>query len=479
LFLIALSVFSPAQEELWLLASGFPSFVPALCIVSGLVIVGTRLSIAAKIGVCVLLAFVSSFTLANGLLAWGLSFPIFLIGGEVRQWKRWAAAWTLACAICAAVYFSGYKKPHDLPDFAPAAGLRSYVQYNCAFLGSGLAAGLPVDRFLSVQHANDDQERSEKRRAARLGAAIGIGLALVTIYLAAAAYAIRRRRDQRFLRCVLPWFALGAYSIASAFLASLGRVGFGVHQSLDSRYVAFSLYLTVAVIALIAVLAAHVLNDSRKSQFRFPAKATSTALAIIYIAFYTACFSRYIFLLQKRSAHYRLGRAAILFSQILDTSEVIKSTNYPRPMEARRFAAVLDELKLLKPPLIRKANVEAARHSDADGKGVAGYCEIAALQGNQLYLSGWAALISKGRPADAVVVACQTVGKRDIVAMSSAIVGRRDVARRLRDERQYSSGWSAVVPLATQPAGAALSAWAFDADDAKLYKLSGNFTPRD
>ena len=73
--MMVLLIFSPVQEELWLLASGFPSFVPALCVVSGLLVIRTNLGIAAKFWLCVALAIFSSFTLANGLLAWGLTFP--------------------------------------------------------------------------------------------------------------------------------------------------------------------------------------------------------------------------------------------------------------------------------------------------------------------------------------------------------------------------------------------------------------------
>ena len=47
--------------------------------------------------------------------------------------------------------------------------------------------------------------------------------------------------------------ALGGYSIGSGILAALGRIEWGVSQALESRYVAFSLYLAVALGALGAI----------------------------------------------------------------------------------------------------------------------------------------------------------------------------------------------------------------------------------
>ncbi|MFL6583729.1 MAG: hypothetical protein ACJ8KU_04355, partial [Chthoniobacterales bacterium] len=78
-WLAVLCIFSPAQYEVWLLASGFFSFLPALFIVSGVVIVLLPVSVPVKFASCAVLAFASTFTLPHGLLAWALTFPVLLM----------------------------------------------------------------------------------------------------------------------------------------------------------------------------------------------------------------------------------------------------------------------------------------------------------------------------------------------------------------------------------------------------------------
>src|SRR2546423_1963254 len=54
--LAALTIFSPAQFELWIFASGFPSFLPVLFVVAGLVVFGGKISPCWKFILCGLFA---------------------------------------------------------------------------------------------------------------------------------------------------------------------------------------------------------------------------------------------------------------------------------------------------------------------------------------------------------------------------------------------------------------------------------------
>jgi hypothetical protein len=91
-WLIVLTVSSPAQFELWIFASGFPSFLPALFLVVALAGAGTLRSTGARFLACAGLAIASSFTLANGLLAWGLTFPALLLMQRSSRWRSTTSA---------------------------------------------------------------------------------------------------------------------------------------------------------------------------------------------------------------------------------------------------------------------------------------------------------------------------------------------------------------------------------------------------
>lgn len=453
-WLSVLALFSPAPYELWIFASGFPSFLPGLFLVAGLGAIGSRLSTAWKFFICAALAVASSFTLSHGLLAWGLTFPVLFLMQPVSRWRIWLGCWLGAAAVCAAIYFWGYQKPGHLPTFAPSASPLAYALFILEFLGGGLA-------YSFKDHAS-------------LAAGV-FGALQIALYLLVLIFALRRFRDRAFFAATVPWFALGLYSIGSAFLAALGRVGFGADYALASRYVPFSLFLTVAVIALLAISAGEIYRLHPSKRTRAWVLAISLVLAVSYLVPYKSCFGTTLFFLRVYSARDRLARGAVLFSAAFDTSEVIKKAAYPDNAEpVVRNAAALDRLNLLRPPLARTNQLSALQAEDADGRRASGSCETASALPEQYRASGWAVLNAKGRPADCVLVAYQDPQTQEWIAcaISDSFEMRPEIVKRLRNIDLLWSGWTATFPRSLIPAGAKVSFWAVDADEAKLYKLS-------
>jgi hypothetical protein len=181
------------------------------------------------------------------------------------------------------------------------------------------------------------------------------------------------------------------------------------------------------------------------------------------------------FFLRAQSARDRLGRVAVVFSQAVDTSETIKKVVYPndaRPVIAA--ADVLDQMRLLRPPLVRENQIAMPPHELADGRQASGSCEsITPIDGYLLRATGWALLNAKHRPADGVVIAYQSAPDKPwtLCAMSDSFSMRAEIVGRFRDFEQLWSGWSATFPQASVPPGARLSFWAVDADLARLYLL--------
>ena len=450
--LMVLLIFSPVQHELWLLASGMPSFVPACCIVWGIVTTQTRLSTAVKFCLCAVLALFGSFTLSHGLLVWVLTFPVLFVTRPVPDWKRWLGSWLLAAAACATIYFWDFQARPDLPAFAPRKAPLEYIQYLSAFLGSGLA-------------------RSGFANPVTVSTAVGAMLLLA--YLAAAFFVVRRFRDRELRARSLPWIALGMYSIASGPLAALGRIEWGVPQALESRYVAFSLYLAVALIGLAAIIVTDLSRRIEGLAARRILFGATALLAGTYLTLQLLCAVTSVHFFLMRSAAARLGHGAILFSQVLDTSITLKNVNFPRPDFVRHNADRLDRLHLLRTPLVRSRQISELRHTDADDKAAAGWFEVLrASDDGAVAASGWAVLPSRARPADCVVLAyLDERGEWIVFALSDAVSRRPDVVETLRNPEQLWSGWHVRFPRDAVPAGAKISAWALDAKGAKLYRL--------
>jgi hypothetical protein len=453
-WLAALTIFSAAQFELWIFASGFPSFLPALFVVAGLVVIGTNISTAWKFILGGLFAIASSFSLPHGLLAWALTFPVLFLIRQVPRWRSWLIAWIVLCAACAAIYFWGYHKPPDLPGFAPSTPLKEYVLFILEFLGGGLA------------YAGKDRPD--------LVAAI-FGAVQSGVFFAALVYCALRIHNRIFLAKCAPWFALASYSFGSAGLAALGRVAYGARYALASRYVTFSIYLTIAVIALVAIVVREILTGQGSVRARAWLYAISAVLVIGYLVPYKVCAFNTTFFLRALSAKDRLARAAILLSPVIDTTEVIKRTAYPndaRPVT--NGAEALDRLKLLRPPLVRTNRVDGLPHESANGRRASGSCEsITSLEGNLVRASGWAVLDAKGRPPDCVAIAYQTAPDQPwfLCAISDSFAMRPEIVKRLRTMEQLWTGWSATLPRSAFPPGAQLSFWAVDADEPRLYQL--------
>ena len=448
-WLIVLALFSPAPFELWIFASGFPSFLPLLFLVCALTIIETQISMLWKFLACVALATASTFTLPHGLLAWGLTFPALLLSQRSLRWRFWLGLWLAATAICAAVYFWDYEKPAYLPQFAPTVSVLDYARFILEFLGAGLAYSL-------THHAET--------------AATIFGAVQLTILAVAFVFAVKRFRDRELMANVVPWFALAFFSLGSAFLAALGRVGFGVSYAISSRYAPFSVGLTVGVIGLVAVMFSNWFAPVRSRRWR---AITAAIVVLAYLIPYRAAATNTSFFLRHYSTDDRIAKSALLFSQVTDVSAQIKRYVFPpRPEHVVQNAAALDDLKLLRPPLARSNQLSALPHEEANEASVAGRC-AALIEKESLYeASGWALLKAKRRPADSVAVFAESPGQEStLVALSDSVEMRWEIARVNGPNDYLWCGWHVTFSRATIPANAKLSFWAVDADEPRLYRL--------
>jgi hypothetical protein len=441
----ALLNFSAIQYDNWLFGVQVVYFVPVACVVAGLLFayderVGTKAAVVA----CACLSAVSTFSSANGLVAWLVLPPALLAArpGARAAARRWLTLWCVGLALCAAVYFKDYQRPGSHPETSEA--LRhplDALAYFVAYLGGALAVG---------------------RRP--LLVALVVGACALLLYALACAYLFRFGDERALVRRSTPWLMLGAYSLVTGALVTVGRVGFGVAHATTTRYVAFSLYLLVALVYLLPC----VFDDAARRRYLTGGrlallKRLGAAAAALLVLGHVVIFA----LVVRHSApnwRHRLLRAksCLAFINVAPEEPCLADALYYDARVLRGRAESLDRLGYLRPPLVRERRVSAL----AAGEGCAdGSAKFTPAEGGAYVAEGSARLPRRGgETADAVVLAYGT-GEDDQTVFALAEVGA--------DWAHKDPRWRRTFPPGALPAAPPfkLTAWAFDAEAGKVYRL--------
>jgi hypothetical protein len=447
-FLLAsLLVFSSMQYENWLFGVQVVYFVPGACVTAGLVAayserVGTR----AALTVCACLAAVATFSSANGVVCWLVLPPAILAARpEARQsLRRWLPVWGACLALCLAVYVYGYRTPGAHP--APAEALTRPLDaavYFLALLGGPLALG---PRPLAV--------------------AVAAGSCALAAYALAVLYVLRYRHDAAFVRRAGAWAALGAYTVVTALMVTAGRLGFGVAQSLSSRYTTFTLYLLVALVYLLPRVAARAARRGRWLKGRESLLGVVGAAAAVFLLL--AHVLAFVLVVRHGAGPTRRARlqakACLLFAEAAPNERCLAEMLYPDAQKLRERAAALDRLGYLRPPLVRGGRMSELAAAGGVCSDDYGYFKVGATG------VGGRALLPRrgGEPADAVVLAR---GADEETQTAFAIV--QPGGEKGMDEA--AGDWLKGFPTAAPPPGAGdrLTAWAFDAEAGTAYRLCG------
>jgi hypothetical protein len=448
LFLLAsLLNFSAIQYDNWLFGVQVVYFVPIACVVAGLLFAySEKTGTAAAVVACACLSVVSTFSSANGLVAWLVLPPALLAARPAARAaaRRWLPLWCAGLALCAAVYFNGYERPGSHPQTSEA--LRhplDALAYFVAYLGGPLAAW---------RHP--------------LAAALAVGACALPAYAFACAYLFRRRRDRELVGRAMPWVALGAYSLVTGALVTVGRVGFGVGHATTTRYAAFSLYLLVALAYLLPCVVEDARRRGHLSAGRLALlRRVGAAAAVLLVLAHVVIFGLVV---RHSAANWRRAllraKACLLFIEVAPEERCLSEGLYYDVRVLRERAESLDRMGYLRPPLFREGRMRAV----SAGEGCAeGSLNILPAEGGGHVAEGVARLPRRGgEPADAVVLA---YGARedDQTAFALAEVG----AAGARDDPR----WRKTLPAGAPPPapGGKLTAWAFDAEGGRAYRLCG------
>jgi hypothetical protein len=451
LFLLAnLVIFSPAQYDNWLQGQQLVYYFPIACVTTCLLIAGSGWKLQTKFGICAVLSVVSTFSSANGILCWLVVLPILVLNASSnRAMRRLVVGWTLGLVASAALYLFHYYKPWWSPSpfialFHPPLG----IAYFLGFLGAPLAL--------------------EKGKVAAV-----IGLILICAFGLSNVYLIKHRADAALVRRMMVWLMIGWYSVLTAVMTTIGRVGFGIGQSQNTRYIGFSAYLIVSLIFLVSIITGDLSsrNPSAIQAILVRRGAFILTGALILL-------QPFIFVLSvNRMAEMRTvllqAKALVLFINLKPDPSLIKSL-YPDLNSLTSQVNELNRLGFLRPGLITTLRVQdfaelgSARPADY---GI--WDQFKRTDNDRYFASGSATLPYRGEAADAIILAYQSSGGDSLLFRIT--LPQEDSGGFLR-RRVRTGKWQVSFSAAELPAQpVTLTAWAFDADSGKAFRLSGSF----
>ena len=436
-------IFSLTQYENWFQAQQLVYYMPILCVTTCIVVANLRTGTVAKFIVCAALSFVSMFSSANGVVCWAVVLPllVFMQWPKNRRAVVWlSAAWIAAAFLCVMLYLHDFHKPWWTP--SPWSGLyhpwRAFV-YFVGFVGGPL--GL---------------ERARLSIAA--GAFMMIG------FVAAISYLLRHRDDRALIERAIGWLVIAAYSLATAMLTTVGRVGLANGPWQVPRYLGFSVYLLVALIFLGHIIGEHVRRRTRRFQLlRTNALTFATILILgLYQPSMLALSYRQMDAWQTRLLQ---AKADILWINQLPDTRLTKIL-YPNVQFLTEKANALDGLGMLRPRLVKTNDVKLLAD---DPPGALGTIADVRRLGDEYLASGTCEFSEQG--PDAIILAYQ-IGAGDPIAFALTHPVHQP-ASILRGKAK-TGGWQVRFTPAQLPASpATITAWGFDATNGRVFRLSG------
>jgi hypothetical protein len=449
-------LFSTNQWENWLWAIQIIVFIPPLCLTSCLLIQRSSLTFPRKILFCAGLALISTFSYANGMVCWVLGFPWQNLvdsrdaapagpSTSRRTRQAWSAVYWGFAILTLWRYFRRYVKPSHHPSLGYVLDHpREGPHYLLTWLGSSFAHGTAV---------------------AATSQAFFFGSLFVLLFLV---LLVKLWQGRAFLvaadrwRAVYPWLIIGCYGLFCGLVTTAGRLGIGVEQALASRYIAFSCYAWIGVIATITVLQHHVsARPLRRPRFLAFPTAVACGLAL-------ACYL-FDWIENSRSmrGHWAEQKDMLLTVQFLSLipDNPLLTHLLVDPKTVRDVALPLMGKNIL--PRSPAGDWVLKKIEQPDGRN-AGAFSIAP-QGGSIAVNGWTILPVPKRVPDAVLLAaCSSDGKRRLMTVVAPTSPRPDLDQ--ANSRNLNCGFVATLAQATLGQDR-LCAYALDFENHAVYSL--------
>jgi len=472
--LFNLLIFSPVQWENWLWGVQFIVFVPILCLIANILIAFEKFDIRVKVISQILLCTLSMYSYANGMVCWILSPIALLLSGswsQLRQQKWLIGLWGLSFTANFWLYFRDYVKPGYHPSMKDAfVHPFTAITYFLSFLGSPLSTGSNLFQAFPGENA---------AISASVGAVLMILFVLQVVYLAVFF-------QRGLLQRLGGWLLIQSYVLISASITTLGRVGFGVDQSLSSRYTTFSVYLAVGLIGAIAIILQDMQARKPFAQFTWANDwnqreisqiiAASLTTGLIALHLLTAYSSYRTMQTVYRDRLY--AKTCLTFVRSLP-DDCIRQSLYPVALVVQERAEIADQMNFFQPRLAKNRRIRQADPGRYNDPTNFGFFDAVVRNGDVFTASGWAIFPNEKRVADSILLTFQRGERSLLFDIAPVKNSRQDVADLLQDDRYTNSGWTVTFPAGRLPQRdkvLVLEAWAYNSENGEAFKLATTHT---
>ena len=247
--LVSIIFFGLNQWEDWLWGYGMYAFLNVFSLVYAMLALSSQPLRWKHLVAGFAMGVLSTYSTASGVLLWPLGFLVLFFNHSVPAERRrnYLIAWAVVGLMVTASYLYGYHKPAYHPSMSvlfhhPAR----YVYYVFIYLGTPIVG---KESFIFY--------------SALANGAVIAGLSYTMV------------RERRAAWSDLSaYLALALYSLGTAMLTGVGRLGFGPDQAQSPRYVTLAVPYWIATVVLIYL---YLKTDNRRNASEVPAPVEKLA----------------------------------------------------------------------------------------------------------------------------------------------------------------------------------------------------------
>ena len=443
--------FAPVQVENFLYGiQGEPFFV-GTAVVAAAVLNLSRVLFRTKVLGNAILALMATYTFANGMLVWALAWPLAAINESTPPRNRfwWYFTYASAGIVSIGCYFFGYHRPSYHPELVSVIGsFCELLHYLVLWVGRYFASDF--------------------------GDPLILGIIAFLLFASAVGFAFEAIRRGGDWRTFYPWLLIGAYACATGAITAIGRLGFGMQQALDARYVAFSLFFYIALFGLyFAIYCSRVRSGSPvvRASFLTSAVWTITLFALLWGASYKTNLR---VLAENHKYRVHLLHTLQCIEPIPDNPDL--ALIFPYVGELKERVSILEKHRFLRIPFVHGSLSNVVQQSPPPSDGSHGQIETCKVhQDGTLQVTGWAWLPERNRRADCVVIGSEDArGVFKPITVFETGVARADLSTAQHNPHMFRAGFARSVETANLLHGElCLKGWAIDFRAQKAWPLEG------